>query len=58
MEKKQLNRLSQLFEKAVADSANIIERRELNVLYQEYIDEGRGKSHQIREATHYHQATG
>ena len=57
MEQKQLTRLSQLFEKAVADKANTIERRELNVLYQEYIDEGRGKSHQIREATHYHRAS-
>jgi len=58
MEQKQLTRLSQLFEKAVADKANIIEKRELNVLYQEYINEGRENSHQIRKVNHYHQATG
>jgi len=51
MEQKQLTRLSQLFEKAVADKANIIERRELKVLYQEYIEEDRENSHQIRKAS-------
>lgn len=56
MEQKELTRLSRLFEKAVENKANIIERRELSVLYQEYIDDGRQKSHQRREATH-HQAT-
>ncbi|WP_157470925.1 hypothetical protein [Colwellia sp. PAMC 20917] len=41
MEQRKLNRLNDLFEKAVADKANLIERRELKVLYQEYIDDGR-----------------
>jgi hypothetical protein len=57
MEQKKLTRLSKLFEKAVANKANIIERRELNVLYQEYIDDGRGQNHQSKAKTHYHLAS-
>lgn len=41
MEQRKLNRLNDLFEKAVDNKANVIERRELKVLYQEYIDDGR-----------------
>ena len=57
MEHQELTRLSKLFEKAVENKANIIERRELSVLYQEYIDDGREKCHQLSEATHHQQAT-
>ncbi len=46
MEQKKITRLSDLFEKVVADNANVIERRELSVLYQEYINDGREKNHQ------------
>jgi hypothetical protein len=56
MEQKELTRLSILFEKAVADKANIIEKKELNTLYQQYIDDGRENYQQVRTATNY-QAT-
>ncbi|WP_170246320.1 hypothetical protein [Colwellia hornerae] len=57
MEQTKLNRLNDLFEKAVADKANIIERRELKVLYQEYIDDGREISLPMQESTYYQHAT-
>jgi len=41
MENKKVNRLNMLFEKMVSNSADVIEKRELNSLYQEYIDDGR-----------------
>jgi len=41
LEPKKTIRLNNLFEKVVSDKANIIERRELNALYQEYINDGR-----------------
>jgi len=53
MEQNKLTRLSVLFEKAVADKANIIEKRELTVLYQEYIDDGREKYQKVRMASNY-----
>jgi hypothetical protein len=54
---KKLTRLNNLFEKVVSDQANIIERRELNTLYAEYIDEGREVGLQVEESSHYHHAT-
>ena len=57
MEQKKLTRLSELFEKAVADNANVIESRELNALYQEYINDGREKKYQSRAATNFRHAT-
>ncbi len=44
MEQRKVSRLNLLFEKMVANSANFSEKRELNMLYQEYIDEGRERS--------------
>jgi len=44
MEQKKLTRLNDLFEKVVAENANVVERRELSVLYREYINDGREKS--------------
>ncbi|GLX78091.1 hypothetical protein tinsulaeT_14310 [Thalassotalea insulae] len=41
MDKRKVNRLNTLFEKMVSDDANINERRELDQLYQEYINDGR-----------------
>lgn len=43
MEQTKVNRLNSLFEKMVANNANIIEKRELNNLYQEFINDGRDK---------------
>lgn len=43
MEQNKINRLNSLFEKMVANNANIIERQELNNLYKEFIDDGRDK---------------
>lgn len=43
MDQNKINRLNSLFEKMVANNANIIERRELNNLYQEFINDGRDK---------------
>ena len=56
MEQKKMTRLNDLFEKVVADNANVVERRELSVLYQEYINDGREKKPQ-QVASHYHYAT-
>ena len=44
MEQRKVNRLNELFEKMVSDNANLIERKELNNLYQEYINDGRENS--------------
>lgn len=41
MEPNKLARLSSLFEKAVADNAKSLEKRELDQLYSEYINDGR-----------------
>ncbi len=41
MDKRKVNRLNTLFEKMVSDKANLNERRELDQLYQEYINDGR-----------------
>ena len=57
MEQRKLARLNDLFEKVVSDNANVIERKELNALYQEYIDDGRELGFQMQEATQYHHAT-
>lgn len=46
MEQTKVDRLNFLFEKMIANSANVIERRELNNLYQEYINDGRDKPQQ------------
>jgi len=41
MEQVKVNRLNSLFEKMVANDVNVIEKKELNNLYQEYINDGR-----------------
>tara|TARA_R110000737_G_scaffold113384_1_gene146524 strand:- start:1264 stop:1446 length:183 start_codon:yes stop_codon:yes gene_type:complete len=41
METNKLARLSSLFEKAVANNAKLLEKRELDELYNEFINEGR-----------------
>jgi len=41
MENSQVVKLNSLFEKMVSNSANAHEKRELNHLYQEYINDGR-----------------
>lgn len=41
MEQIKVNRLNSLFEKMVSNNANIVEKKELNNLYQEYINDGR-----------------
>ncbi len=46
MESRKVSRLNTLFEKMVSNNANIIERRELNSLYQEYINDGREKPYE------------
>ena len=43
MEQRKVTRLNTLFEKMVSSNVNVIERRELNHLYNEYIDDGRDK---------------
>jgi hypothetical protein len=57
MEQKKLTRLNDLFEKVVSDCASLIERRELNVLYQEYIDDGREVGLPMKASTQYQHAT-
>lgn len=44
MEPVKVNRLNALFEKMVADNVNVIERKELAMLYQEFINDGRENS--------------
>lgn len=44
MEQCKLIRLSTLFEKMVSNNADIKEKKELNNLYQEYINDGRDKN--------------
>ncbi len=56
MEQKKITRLNILFEKVVADNANIIERRELSVLYQEYINDGRDNTQSVRSSIQYRHA--
>jgi hypothetical protein len=56
MEQKKVTRLNILFEKVVADNANIIERRELSVLYQEYINDGRETPPSVRASKQYSRA--
>ena len=41
MENRKVSRLNVLFEKMVSNSANMVEKRELKQLYQEYINDGR-----------------
>lgn len=41
MDKDKVERLNTLFEKVVAESANIIERKELDCLYKEFFEDGR-----------------
>ncbi len=41
MEQRKVSRLNALFEKMLSDSANHIEKKELNNLYKEYINDGR-----------------
>jgi len=48
MENKKVSRLNTLFEKMVSNTANGIEKRELNYLYQEYIEDGREGSRKSR----------
>ncbi|MDO6426154.1 hypothetical protein Q4489_03980 [Thalassotalea sp. 1_MG-2023] len=43
MERNNINRLNVLFEKAMSNQANLLERKELNRLYQAFIDDGRDK---------------
>jgi uncharacterized protein YnzC (UPF0291/DUF896 family) len=56
MEQKKITRLNILFEKVVDDNANIIERRELSVLYQEYINDGRENTPSARASIQYRHA--
>jgi hypothetical protein len=57
MEQKKITRLNNLFEKVVSDKANIIERRELSVLYQEYIYDGREDTRSVKASIQYLHAT-
>jgi hypothetical protein len=57
MEQKKLIQLNDLFEKVVSDSASPIERRELNILYQEYIDDGREIGLPMKAPSQYQHAT-
>jgi len=57
VEKIKLVRLSNLFEKMVADNANNAEKRELSNLYQEYINFGR-ESDLGNSASNNRQVTG
>jgi uncharacterized protein YnzC (UPF0291/DUF896 family) len=41
MEQNKVKRLNSLFEKMVANDVNMIEKKELNNLYQDYINDGR-----------------
>ncbi|GHE94144.1 hypothetical protein GCM10011501_24600 [Thalassotalea profundi] len=41
MEQPKVDRLNDLFEKVLANSANSIEKHELGRLYKEFIDDGR-----------------
>ena len=41
MEQPKVERLNSLFEKMLSNDANSIEKHELSILYQEYIDDGR-----------------
>jgi hypothetical protein len=43
MEPSKLVRLNCLFEKAVANNAQLLEKRELDELYDEFINDGRDK---------------
>ncbi|MDO6444905.1 hypothetical protein Q4493_03850 [Colwellia sp. 1_MG-2023] len=52
MEQNKLNRLNSLFEKMVANSANLIEKRELKSLYNEFINDGRDQPHQKSAYNH------
>lgn len=51
MERDKVSRLNRLFEKMMSDSANVIEKRELNNLYQEYINDGRENTSKSRIAS-------
>jgi hypothetical protein len=44
----EMSRLNSLFEKMVADRANVKEQRELSQLYQEFINDGRDLSGKIK----------
>lgn len=44
MDQSKVNRLNTLFEKMLANNANVVEKRELNNLYREFIDYGREMS--------------
>ncbi|MFT5757981.1 MAG: hypothetical protein ACI9LM_002718 [Alteromonadaceae bacterium] len=57
VEKVKLVRLSSLFEKMVSDNANNAEKRELNNLYQEYINFGRDNEIH-HSSSKQHQAVG
>ncbi len=56
MDQKKITRLNILFEKVVDDNANIIERRELSVLYQEYINDGRENTPSVMTSIQYRHA--
>ena len=44
MNQNKLKRLNELFEKRLENRANITEKRELNYLYQEFINDGRDEN--------------
>ena len=52
MEQAKLNRLNSLFEKMVAESANIIEKQELKSLYNDFINDGREQPHAKNSYSH------
>lgn len=56
MEPGKVNRLNTLFEKMVADNVNVIERKELAMLYQEFINDGREPNHFRSNKTQYKRA--
>lgn len=51
MERNKVSRLNRLFEKMMSDNANVLEKRELTNLYQEYINDGRENSSKSRVAS-------
>lgn len=53
MESSRISRLNTLFEKMVAEAANVSECSELKQLYSEYIDDGREE--RIKHSSTYNQ---
>ncbi|WP_181901531.1 hypothetical protein [Thalassotalea euphylliae] len=51
MDGKKVSRLSLLFEKMVSEQANLNEQFELQILYDEFIEEGRAEVRPIKSNT-------